>query len=174
MFPAADSLWWLTVGSVLSVFGFGRWQHWAAPWLAPVFFLHYAHAVSPGMAALGIFIAYSLAIGISNWRVIPIPGWLYPGVIAVIAATQVLPYLADRWLVAGLPLHVAVFVFPLAWVALEFASTRASPSGTWGAAGYTQMKNRALVQLTAVTGLAGPGFLIAWFASVAHTLWERG
>lgn len=126
------------------------------------------------MATLGIFLAYAVAIGISNWRVIPLPAWLYPGVIAIIAATQVLPYLVDRWLVPGLPLAAAVFVFPLGWVAFELASTRASPFGTWGAAGYTQMQNRALMQLTTVTGLVGPGFLIAWFASIARMLWERG
>ena len=174
MAPAADSLLWLVAGGVLSLFGFGRWQHWAAPWIAPVFFLHFAQAVSPATAALGIFAAYVIAIGISNWRVIPLPAWLYPGVAAVIAATQVAPYLIDRWLVPGLPLAAGVFVFPLAWVAMEFASTRVSPSGAWGSAGYTQIRNRALMQLVAITGLAGPGFLIAWFASVARMLWERG
>lgn len=174
MIPTADSVWWLVAGGALSLFGFGRWQRWPVPWLVPVLFLHYAHAVSPGVAALGIFVAYAIAIGVSNWRVIPLPVWLYPAVVAVIAATQMLPYVVDRWLAPGLPLAVAVFVFPLAWVVMEFASTRASPSGAWGAVAQTQVGNRPLAQLLAVTGLPGPAFLIAWFASVARMLWERG
>lgn len=174
MIPAAESVAWLVAGGALSLFGFGRWQRWPVPWVVPAFFLHYAHAVSPAAAALGIFVAYAIAIGVSNWRVIPLPAWLYPAVAAVIAATQMLPYLVDRWLAPGLPIALAVFVFPLAWVVMEFASTRASPSGAWGAVAQTQTGNRPLAQLVAMTGLAGPAFLIAWFASVLRMLWERG
>jgi len=174
MLPAADSMWWLVVGGAFSLFGFGRLQRWPAPWLAPVFFLHYAQAVSPGVAALGIFVAYAVGIGIANWRVIPLPIWVHPGVAAVIAATQVAPYLVDRWLVPGLPLALGTLIFPLAWVIVEYASTRLSPSGAWGSAGHTQVRNPVLLQLVAITGLAGPGFLIAWFASVVRMVWERG
>ena len=45
----------------------------ASGWLAPLFLLHYAHAVPMWPGLLWLWLAAALALGIANWRVIPVP-----------------------------------------------------------------------------------------------------
>jgi apolipoprotein N-acyltransferase len=169
-----DPYIWLVLGGLLSAFISGRWVIAAAGWLAPLFLLHYAHAVPLWPALLGLWLAMALAMGISNWRVIPVPVFLYPLVVAAIAAPMLLPFLADRWLTPALPGFAATLVFPLAWTTMEYLGARGSPFGTWGSLAYSQVGNRPLVQLAAFTGLWGIIFMLTWFASVANAVWEGG
>lgn len=160
------SLLWLTLGAVASVFVSGRWNRAALAWIAPVFLLLYAHAVPSLPAALGIWVAATVATALSHWRVVPVPTLAYPIVVALLTLPFVIPYLVDRWLAPQLPGVVGTLVFPLAWVASEYLGARANPFGTWGSLAYTQAGNRLLVQLVAATGIWGLPFLIAWFASL--------
>jgi len=169
-----DAYGWLILGGLLSVFISGRWVIAAAGWLAPLVLLHYAHAVPLWPALIGLWLAAALAIGIANWRVIPVPGFVYPFIAVAVAAPLVLPFLADRWLGPYLPGFFATLVFPLAWTAMEYLGARTNPFGTWGSLAYTQAGNLPLLQLASVTGLWGIMFVLTWFASAANWLWERG
>src|SRR4029078_1139596 len=77
------------------------------------------------------------------------------------------PFAVDRMLAGRVPAALASLVFPLAWVAVEYANSALSPYGSWGVFAYTQMDHLPLAQLLSVTGLWGVSFLIAWFASIA-------
>lgn len=170
----ANPVVWLILGGLSGVFVSGRWNLAFAAWLVPVFLLHYAHAVPLAPALLGIWAVTALATGLSHWRVVPVPWFLYPLVIAAIGAPLVLPYLADRLLAPPLPGPVSTLVFPLAWVSVEYLGARFNPFGTWGALAYTQYRNLPLVQLAAVAGLWGVAFVVTWFASVGQWVWQGG
>jgi len=165
---------WLFIGGLLSIFCSGRWTIAAAGWLAPLVLLHYAHAVPVWPALLWLWLAAALALGIANWRVIPVPVFVYPFVALFLSASLVLPYLADRLLAPSLPGFLSTLVFPLAWTSTEYLGARLSPFGTWGSLAYTQAGNRPLLQLASLTGLWGIVFVLTWFASVANWYWEGG
>lgn len=169
-----DPYLWLVIGGLLSIFVSGRWTIAVAGWLAPLFLLHYAHAALFWPALFGLWLAVALAIGIANWRVIPVPVFIYPLVVLFLSASVVLPYFADRLLAPSLPGFFATLVFPLAWTALEYLGARFNPFGTWGSLAYTQAGNRPLLQLASVAGLWGIVFVLTWFASVANWFWEGG
>ncbi len=170
----SDPYLWLVIGGLLSIFISGRWMIAASGWLAPLFLLHYAHAVPMWPGLLWLWLAAALALGIANWRVIPVPVFIYPLVALFLSASLVLPYLADRLLAPSLPGLLSTLVFPLAWTAVGYLGARLSPFGTWGSLAYTQAGNRPLLQLASVAGLWGIVFVLAWFASVANWFWESG
>jgi len=169
-----DPYLWLAIGGLLSIFTSGRWSIAAAGWLAPLVLLHYAHAVPIWPGLLWLWLAAALALGIANWRVIPVPVFVYPFVALFLSASLVLPYLVDRLLAPSVPGFLSTLVFPLAWTTTEFLGARLSPFGTWGSLAYTQAGNRPLLQLASVAGLWGIVFVLAWFASVANWFWEGG
>jgi apolipoprotein N-acyltransferase len=171
---AGDPYLWLGIGGLLSIFASGRWTIAAAGWLAPLFLLHYANAVPAWPALIGLWLAAGLALGIGNWRVIPVPVSAYPFVALLISAPSVLPYLADRLLAPSLPGFLSTLVFPAAWTALEYLGALSNPFGTWGSLAYTQAGNRPLLQLASVTGLWGIVFVLTWCASVVNWVWQSG
>ena len=169
-----DPYLWLVIGGLLSIFVSGRWTIAAAGWLAPLFLLHFAHAVPFWPALIGLWLSTALALGVANWRVIPVPVFIYPLVALFLSLSVVLPYLVDRLLAPSLPGFLATLVFPLAWTATEYLGAHSNPFGTWGSLAYTQVDNRPLLQLASVAGLWGIVFVLTWFASVANWFWESG
>jgi len=164
---------WLFLGGVLQMFGFGKWIVPLAAWLAPVFLLHFSRSAQPVAGFIWVWLVLLVALSIANREVMPLPGLAYFGVMALIAATMALPFLADRLLAPHISGLFSMLAFPLAWTALEFLGSRVNPFGSWGALGYTQHGNLALMQLASVTGIWGIGFLIAWFAAMMNWAWDR-
>jgi apolipoprotein N-acyltransferase len=169
----AQSLVWLGLGGLFQLFGFGKWMIPAAAWLVPMFLLHFTRRVDPLAGALGIWLTLWIAISAANYDVIRVPGVAYFGVTALVAASQMLPYLADRLMAPRLPGFASTLVFPLAWVTMELINSRANPYGTWGALAYTQYGNLPLMQLASVAGIWGIAFLITWFGSTLNWAWEN-
>jgi len=166
------AFYWLALGGVLQLFGFGRWMTPIAPWLAPVFLLHFAHHVPPLAGFLLIWLALALAFGISLRGVVPIPGLAYLALPIMWGLQAALPFLADKLLAPAIPGFGATLVFPLTWTAIDFLNARFNPYGSWGATGYTQHGVLPLMQLASVTGVWGIGFVVAWFAAVLSWAWE--
>jgi len=164
---------WLFLGTVIQLFGFGRWMTPVASWLAPVFILHFAHEMSPLSGMLWIWLAMAVALAVSLRGAVPIPGLAYLAVPVGFGLFAALPFLIDRLAAPFVPGFWAVLVFPAAWTAIEFLESRANPYGTWGATGYTQYGVLPLLQVTSVTGVWGIGFLIAWFASTVNWAWDQ-
>ncbi|MDF1613315.1 nitrilase-related carbon-nitrogen hydrolase [Stygiobacter electus] len=163
----------LFLGSVLQIFGFGKWLVPLAAWLAPVFLLHFTRDAQPINGFLWLWFSLFVALSVSNRDVIPLQGAAFFGVVAAMSTTMTLPFLLDRLLAPQLSGFSSTLIFPAAWIALEFFAACLNPYGTWGALGYTQHGNLPLMQLASVTGIWGIGFLVAWFAAVVNWSWER-
>jgi len=164
---------WLLLGTGAQLLGFGRWMTTLAAWLAPVFFLHFAHGMAPLTGMLWIWLALAVSFSISLRGIVPIPGLAYLALPILWGFLGSLPFLIDRLVAPVLPGYWVTLLFPAAWTAIEFLDARLSPYGTWGAAGYTQHGILPLVQLASVTGIWGIGFLIAWFAAVVNWAWDQ-
>lgn len=164
---------WLSLGTVIHLFGFGRWMTPMAAWLMPVFMLHFAHSLPPIAGMLWIWLALTLALAIRVRGVVPIPGVAYLTLPISWGLLAALPFLVDRLVAPLVPGVWATLVFPAAWSAIEFLESRANPYGTWGASAYTQHGVLPLMQLASITGVWGIGFLIAWFAATVNWAWDQ-
>jgi apolipoprotein N-acyltransferase len=168
------SIPFLLAGGGLRLFDFGRRTIPLAAWLAPVFLLHFSRLNIPFVAVLSIWVVVFLA-ALSAYRgVIPVPGFLYPAIVASFAIIWMLPFLSDRLLYPLLPGFTSTLVFPLTWVLVELLSARFHPYGSWGSIGYTQYGNYPLMQLASITGITGITFLVTWFGSMISWAWGQG
>jgi apolipoprotein N-acyltransferase len=98
---------------------------------------------------------------------------------AVMALFGAVPFFVDQWLAPRLRRNgrlpfTATFIFPLVTTTLEFLSSSTNPIGNFGAAGYSQYGIPVLTQVTAVTGMLGLTFLIAWFQASVNWAWDNG
>lgn len=168
-----SSLFYILLGGLFQLVGFGKWIIPASAWLAPLFFLRFARGQTPLVGILLIWLTLWIALMVANLGVIPLPGLFYPVMVAVIAAGSTLPFLADRLLAVRVGGFSSTLIFPLAWVVMEFISARTNPFGTWGSLAYTQSGNLPLMQLASVTGIWGINFLVTWFGSTLNWAWEH-
>jgi apolipoprotein N-acyltransferase len=144
-------------------FGSGVHPRWWLTWLAPLPVLWLAPRVRTRSAALSAFVAYA-AGSLSAWTYlhtyIGLP-WLYDvyaiSVSGIMLMLCVLLY--RRLLLRGHTLAAALAV-PTMWVALEYVTNLLSPHGTLTNISYTQMDALAVIQIAAITGIWGIGFLL--------------
>lgn len=168
------SLPFLLAGGGLRLFDFGRRTIPLAAWLAPVFLLYFSRLNNPLIAILAVWIVIFLAALVAYRGVIPVPGFLYPVIVATFAITWTLPFLADRLLYPHIPGFASTLVFPLTWVVADLLSARFHPYGSWGSVAYTQYGNLPVMQLASITGIAGITFLVTWFGSTISWAWGQG
>ena len=143
-------------------FGSGVHPQWWLTWLAPLPVLWLAPRVRAHGAALAAFVAYS-AGACSLWPYLhtyiglPLAVEVYaiglPGVMLLLCVL-----LFRRLLLRGHALAAALAV-PATWVAIEYVNNLLSPHATFFNIGYTQMDALAVIQIAAVTGIWGVGFL---------------
>lgn len=159
-------------GAVAAAFMIGNEAMPWAPWAAALFTLRFVRQTPAAQGlALGAC-AWALAY-IAGWRgVLPFQGWLSFAVPAAAGFAAFLPFIADRLFTPRLSRSVRWLVLPTAWVAVEFGFSYLG-YGTWGAVAYSQIALLPLLQIVAVTGLAGPAFLVGAFASIASDAWEE-
>jgi len=167
------AFYWLALGAGLQLFGFGRWMTPVAPWLVPVFLLHFSHNMPILSGMLWIWLALTIVFGISLRGIVPIPGFAYLVLPVSWGWTAALPFALAKLVGPLLPSFSATLAFPLAWTAVEFLVARRNPYGSWGAIGYTQHGVLPLMQLASVTGVWGIGFVMCWFAAVVNWAWEQ-
>jgi apolipoprotein N-acyltransferase len=149
-------LWW---------FGNGLHPVWWLTWLVPLPVLWLAPRVRWPWAALAAFVGAATGC-LNQWTYVHDYIGLPPGVIAwvVIAPGLMLAactLLFRRLLLRGRPLAASLAV-PALWVAVQYVNTLTSPHGTFGAIAFMQMDALPVLQLAAVTGLWGIGFLLHW------------
>ncbi|EME52765.1 apolipoprotein N-acyltransferase [Amycolatopsis decaplanina] len=165
-------LWWL--GTALLLLAVHTdWNVPLAAWVFPVFLLRYARQVPLRRAIL--IVGLSLLIGQLFW--LGVTGLLFvlSGLLAftLLTVLQTTAFLADR-LLADRAGPVRTLVFPVTLVAGEYLFTVITGFGDFGALGSTQSTNLPLLQTASVTGVYGVTFVLAWFASVANTVWTEG
>lgn len=146
---------------------------WWVTWLAPLPLLWLATRVRARWAALAAFAAISVG-GLPYWPYthnligLPVSASLFS--IFAPAGLVVLAMLLYRRL-SGQARHLAAaFAFPVLITAALFLNTLASINGSWGELGYTQMDALPVIQLAALTGVAGVGFLVMLGPAIVATL----
>lgn len=171
--PKRQSYLWLLLGTILLIFSNGNWIIPLATWLAPIFLLRFVHTQKPGRGLL-IFTFINIVVFIIAWQgMIPAPLGIYFLIAIGYGVLQSLTYVTDRLLTPRIYGFAKTLVFPLAWVTIEHFSALISPYTSWGSLAYTQYDHLPLIQVVAVLGLAGPTFLITWFASVINWAWGQ-
>jgi apolipoprotein N-acyltransferase len=164
---------WLLIGALLFGASLRTSAIPFAPWLGLAFLLHFTRGFPPSQGLPMTAVALYIAIAFGNREILPVPDPLYFVMIAGIAATAFAPFVVDRLLGTRNPGWMATLIFPLAWVAFDFAQTRLAPGGSWESIAYSQYGNLPLMQLAAFTGTWGITFLIAWFASILNWVWDQ-
>ncbi|OOG49156.1 nitrilase-related carbon-nitrogen hydrolase [Rhodanobacter sp. C01] len=157
---------WLAATALTALgwwFGSGVHPLWWLTWLAPLPVLWLAPRVRARWAALAAFAAYALG-GLNQWTYLhgyiglPMATIVYAiGMPALVLALCVL--LFRRLLLRGHAL-AATLALPAAWVVVEYINSLTSPHGTFGSIGYTQMEALPVIQVAAIAGIWGIGFLV--------------
>lgn len=154
-------------------FGSGTQPVWWLTWLAPLPVLWLVPKVRAPWAALAAFVAYS-AGGFNLWTYLhgyvgfPTPIVFYfIGLFGLMMSACVL--LFRRLLLRGRFLAAALSV-PAAWVAFEYVNSLFSPHATFFNISYTQASVLPIIQLVAITGLWGVGFLLLLVPTAASLL----
>lgn len=154
---------------------FGAQLHpvWWLTWLAPLPILWLATCMRAHWAALTAFVAISLG-GIPYWpythNLIGLPVSASLLSIFAPAAIVMLAVLLYRRLSRQGRHLAAAFAFPALITTALFLNTLTSINGSWGELGYTQMDALPVIQLAALTGVVGVGFLVMLGSAVAATL----
>ncbi|MCA9980352.1 MAG: hypothetical protein KDD89_05955 [Anaerolineales bacterium] len=174
-------LYWalfLALFGLVNFFSSGRWVFAPAAWLGTVLTLRYLHGQTGWRPWVPFYLVLWLSTAVAWVDATPMPGvahWVFMGINTLIA---LVPFALERWLVrrldrayAGDLPFAATLILPALLVGQEFLTTSSNPIGNFGAAGYSQFGFAPFVQLTAVTGLLGLTFVMAWFASVVNWVW---
>lgn len=169
---------WLLIFGLLNLFASGRWTLAAAAWLAPVFALRYLYVHQHRRKFFYYYLVYWITLSIPWYGATPVFGPAHFVFMAVNALIGSIPFFVDRWLAPKLRHHgrlpfVATFIFPAASTALEFFTSNTNPLGNFGATGYSQYGIPVLTQITAVTGMLGLTFLVAWFPAIVNWAWDN-
>jgi apolipoprotein N-acyltransferase len=169
---SAPGSWrWLLGAAAMLPFANGHDAVGLAAWLAPFALLRFSRTQGRALGALAILPLQLAALTFQFRGMVPLPGIAYWIVMVLYAAFATLPFVADWLLARRLRGWQRTLVFPAVWTAVEMLQGL-GPFGTWFATGYSQYGNLPLVQLLAVTGLAGLTFLIGWTAAAGNALWE--
>ena len=157
---------WLAATALAALgwwFGSGVQPLWWLTWLAPLPVLWLAPRVRAHWAGLAAFVAYTLG-GFNVWAYahtyigLPVPAILsFIGTLGLLLTLSVL--LFRRLLLRGYTLAAALAV-PTVWVAGEYINSLLSPHSTFFNISYTQMDALPIIQLAAITGIWGIGFLV--------------
>lgn len=157
---------WLAATALAALgwwFGSGVQPLWWLTWLAPLPVLLLAPHTRARWAALAAFAAYAIG-GLNQWNYLH--GYIGLPVVAIIQAVgtpalmlALCVLLFRRLLLRGRVL-AATWALPVMWVAIEYVNNLLSPHGTFFNISYTQMDALPIIQIAAVTGIWGIGFLV--------------
>jgi apolipoprotein N-acyltransferase len=162
---------WLT-GTTVSLFAVHtNWDVPLAAWVYPVLLLRYCR-LRPARHGI-LRVGAAVMTGLLFW--LTVTGMLFVPIAAatfmLLALMLTVPFALDRLFAPRLSGIWATLLFPASRVAMEYLFGFVG-FGNWGTLGVTQHGNLLLIQLTALTGVYGVSFLIAWFASLINQAWE--
>ncbi|MDE3178858.1 MAG: hypothetical protein KGM47_04280 [Acidobacteriota bacterium] len=145
-------------------FGAGLYPRWWLMWVAALPLLLLAPRLSWGWALVMVLVARVLG-ALPMWNYIArlrMPLWVRLEVVLAPAVVLGLAVLLFRSFFRRGRVWLAVLAFPSLIVVFEFGWDRAF--GTFGNTAYTQLNDLPVLQLAAVTGMWGVGFVVLLFA----------
>ncbi len=157
---------------VFLMFSNGRFPLATCAWIGPIFMLRFTRRGKGPVRLALAYLGLSFAFGFQFYQMTPFGGFGYVLFSAAFGITLLLPYIADRYVLAGSRGLAGTLVFPTALVVSEYISAF-NPFGSWGSIAYSQYEYLPLLQLVSVAGLYSITFLIGWSASIANALWEN-
>lgn len=163
----------LALGCLALPFSYGVDNVPCAAWLAPLFLLRFVRTQRLWISTPILLAAQTAAIAFQMRGMFPGDGAAYWITLLMSAVPAVVPYAIDRGMLRRISGVLGTFVFPLAYTTVDYLGSF-GPYGSWGAVGYSQFGDLALLQVAAVTGLWGITFLIGWFAAAGNLIWEGG
>ena len=166
-----SSYFYLLLGFIFLFFFNGRWILPIAAFVAPLFLIRFLrfHAPLKGFIYLVII---GLVSNIFIWKdMMPVSGLFYYILMLMMSIFTSLTFIIDRIYSVRLKGIVATFVFPSAYVLMEYITISTNPSGSYGTLAHTQ-SSLSFLQLISVTGIWGVTFVILWTASVINWLWD--
>ena len=162
---------WLAGGAALIVLANMRWGIGFLGWFAPVPLLRYLR-ITAGWRTRALFAGVVIVAWVlTTAKIVSAPLPLAFALVGVpIGLLQTIGYLGAAWLRRRLGDALGIVMVPSLMVVLELVQHRLSELGlgSWGAAGYTQVDNLAVLQLASVFGLAGVSSLIYLFAAAVE------
>ena len=169
---------WLVIFGLLNLLASGRWTVALAVWVAPLFGMRYLYTYPKRRKYLFFYLVLWLTLAIPWYGATPFFGPSHFIFMAVNTLFAMIPFFLDAWLAQKLRHNgrlpfIATFIYPLSGTALEFLSSSSNPLGNFGAVGYSQYGLPVLTQMTAVTGMLGLTFLIAWFPAIVNWAWDN-
>ena len=164
----------LAIGAVLG-FANGRDLVPGLIWIVPGLLLALMRSSSTRVSMMGLMLASAVAGALQWTGVVPLSPLLSIGSAVALGFVLGLPYVADRLCFNRLPPLAALFVFPLAQVSLELATTSLLPYASFGAWAYTQTFNPTVMQIASLFGFWSVSFVIAMMApAVAAVFMQTG
>jgi apolipoprotein N-acyltransferase len=159
-----------------SYFGVGFHPHWWLAWVAALPVLLLAPSLRWGWSLLVAFAANALG-ALSFWnylrQILQFPLLAIALYLFVPGAAMALAVLLFRGFFRRGQVWLAVLAFPSLLIAYEYLTELAL--GTFGNTAYTQLNNLPALQLVAISGMWGIGFVVMLFPSaVAAAILSRG
>ncbi len=142
-----------------------------APWLAPIFLLHWLRPGRPILRFLAMLVAMILCWFAANKSFLPLPGAAAFIASSLFVGYTSLAYAAHCLLAPRLPALPATLVLPAAGVLLEFL-LGFQFTGTLFSFVYSQARFHPLAQIASVAGIWPIIFLILWFGSTVELAWH--
>jgi len=162
---------YLLAGLVFLFFFNGRWIMPIAAYLAPLFLIRFLRFHKPLKGFICLVIV-GLVSNIFIWKdMMPVSGPFYYILMLMMSIFTSLTFIIDRIYSVRLKGIVSTFVFPSAYVLMEYITVSTNPSGSYGALAHTQ-SSLSFLQLISITGIWGVTFVILWTASVINWLWD--
>ena len=158
------------LSGVAFYFGTDLYPSWWPIWVAAVPVLWIAPRMNWWAAALMALIARSIG-ALNSWSYherLQFPLWLNIETVLLPALIFTVAVLLFRMFIRRRQPWAAILAYPTFLVGAEYLLSL--QLGTFGATGYTQLNNIPVLQMAAVTGLWGVGFVVLLFTSLVATI----
>lgn len=160
---------WLVLGLLMTATGHMRWGVDLLAFFAPIAWLRYLSLRPSRRTRLTFCAVYFLAwiLVLTGIVTAPLPMALALGFGLAVGALLIGPYLLWSWQLERLGRRSAwlTVLFPAAMVVAETLAHRVTPFGVWGHAANAALTDLPLMQLAALTGASGIGFVLHWLAA---------
>ena len=141
-----------------------KWLFPIASWIAPIFLLTLSRENKWFKGSLLVLLSFAISGFVGQYNVMPFPLPIFIIVINFGSIFNLLPFLADKFILKKNRGFWRTLIFPTAYILKEYFQAN-SPSGVWQSISGTQHGFMPLVQSASIVGIYGVVFLIYWFAS---------